>query len=294
MRHGARTLPGWEGRDTEAWAEWLGCARLELRPSLPSTNDRARELAREGAPPFSAVVAAEQTRGRGRGGSAWHSAPGGGLWMSVLLPGGAGTSSGVVPIAVGVAAAVAVEEAAALAATSGSSPELRVGLKWPNDLVLGGRKLGGILCEAAVGDRERVMVAGIGVNLRRPPAGLPVELENRAAFLEEAAGEIPPPVLAREIMRELRNRAGDVPERVDGGLRRAWSERDWLAGREVACEVGPRGIAEGIGPDGALRVRAAGGEVVEVRAGEVRRVQRIAGPGEPGSPAETGIRAEGG
>ena len=268
-------IPGWEGRDAEGWAEWLGCPVLELHRELPSTNDRARELARGGSPPLTAVVAGAQTRGRGRGGKGWHSPRGGGLWISVLLAGEPRKGPGVLPLAVGVAGARALE--AVIRAGSGpggagvaEQARVRVGLKWPNDLILEtgeqSGKVGGVLCEAA-GSR---VVAGIGINLRRPAAGLPDEVVRGATFLDDAVDPVPPPLLARELLAGLREWTDPPPDHLHEALAREWRGRDRLLGREVVCEAGPRGLAGGIGPDGALLVRLPEGRVVPVRGGSVR------------------------
>lgn len=268
-------IPGWEGRDEEGWAEWLGCPVLELHRELPSTNDRAKALARGGAPPFTVVVAGAQSRGRGRGGKVWHSPQGGGLWISVLLAGDPGKGPGVLPLAVGVAGARALEGVIRAGAGKGvtgvaEGAGVRVAVKWPNDLLLetGERvgKVGGILCEAA-GSR---VVAGIGINLRRPAGALPEEVARGASFLDDAVDAVPPPLLARELLAALREWADPLPGHLPEALAKEWRGRDRLLGREVVCEAGPRGMAGGIGPDGALLVRLPEGTVIPVRGGSVR------------------------
>lgn len=287
-------VPGWEGRDEEGWAEWLGCPVLELHRELSSTNDRAKELARGGAPSFTAVVAGAQTRGRGRGGKGWHSPQGGGLWMSVLLAGEPRKGPGVLPLAVGVAGARALEAVIGTGAAPGGleadpGSRVRVGLKWPNDLLLetdqGVGKVGGILCEAAASQ----VVAGIGINLRRPAGPVPEQVAWEAAFLDHAVDPVPPPLMARELLTGLREWADPVPDHLHEALAREWKGRDRLLGREVVCEAGPRGVAGGIAPDGALLIRLPEGKVVPVRGGSVRPARP-----EPHQPLATRSSPEGG
>lgn len=141
------------------------------RPDLPavrilevtgSTNDDARELAREGAPQGTAVAARRQQGGRGRRGHAWSS-PEGGLYLSIVLrPEVAPQFYVGLPAVCALGALRAVREASGLA---------RVGIKWPNDLVIDDRKLAGLLVEAGGGAGGAFAVLGVGINLVRPGAG---------------------------------------------------------------------------------------------------------------------------
>jgi len=257
-----------------------GVPELEFHEEIPSTNGRLLEWAREGAQPFSTVVARAQTQGRGRAGRIWVSEPGAGLWISVLLPPPPGGPPGVSSVVAGVAAALAVEDVAGV----------EVGLKWPNDLMTrmspdlpGLGKLGGILCEAVTGTGpgSGQMVAGTGINLRPPPSRRP-ELQG-AAFLEVAAGRsVDPWDLARALIRELRRWADPPPDHLEGELKAAWRRRDLLEGRRVRSEMAPEGIALGPGPHGWLRVADDGGTVHTVRGGTVR----VVGEGVPSLFAE--------
>lgn len=256
---------------------------MELHEELPSTNSRLLQWAREGAEPFCVVLAESQTEGRGRAGRRWISPPGAGLWVSVLLPPPSGGLPGVTSLAVGVAAALAMEEVAGVS----------VGLKWPNDLLVraaphrpGPGKVGGVLCEAATGpggDRDG-MVAGVGINLRRrgprtPSRGsgaLVSEADDAggledAAFLEQAAGRpVKASTLAAALVRQLRGWADPPPDRLEGELREAWEARDVIQGRRVRTDMAPDGVALGPGPEGWLRVSDQKGNVHTVRGGSVR------------------------
>jgi BirA family transcriptional regulator, biotin operon repressor / biotin---[acetyl-CoA-carboxylase] ligase len=255
----ASGLPGWDGRSGEEWCGRMGLPLLELHHSLTSTNDRLRTLAEAQAPWFATVVADVQTRGRGRGGKRWHSEGGAGLWISVLLPPPPAGLPGVATLAVGVAAAEAVEEVGGVACR----------LKWPNDLVLEvdpgpGGKVGGILCER-VGDVEGIL-AGVGINLR--PLEVPLA---GSVSLEEGSGvAVPAHRLAARLMERLRVWADPPPDRVTPELRRAWETRDALAGRQVQADQGVKGYAAGLAPDGGLQVRSGAGVLQTVRGGSVR------------------------
>lgn len=257
---GVGTLPPeWRSRLPGEWAEDLGVPALELHARIGSTNRRLRRLAAAGATPWTTVIAGEQTAGRGRAGRRWHSPPGAGLWMSVLLETAGASGSGVLPLAAGVSVARALEEMSGVP----------MGLKWPNDILFGGRKIAGILCEADGQDARRAIV-GIGVNVRRPQEGYPPSLESHAAFLGEAsAGGIALPRLAGSIIRELHRWADPPPARLSGALRGEWEARDHLPGRPVRLEGGTSGTAWGVSAEGWLKVTSADGTVATVRAGAV-------------------------
>jgi BirA family biotin operon repressor/biotin-[acetyl-CoA-carboxylase] ligase len=154
--------------------------RLE---TVPSTNDEARGLVRGGAVHGTVVVAEEQTCGRGTKGRSWHSPRGLGLYASFILrwddPGGFGASFPLLPLAAGLAAAAAVLESAGA----------RVLLKWPNDVVYGRRKLGGILTESVFrpGAPGHAII-GIGLNVNHEEADFPEELRAMATSLRLITG----------------------------------------------------------------------------------------------------------
>ena len=251
---------GWQGRSPESWGAELGVPLLELHDELPSTSDRLRELAQRGTPAFTVVVAGTQSQGRGRMGREWHSPPGSGLWMSVLVRDVPERFSGILPLAVGVAVARALER---MTADS-------VALKWPNDILIGDRKVAGILCET-VGEPGEGVIVGIGVNLRTPEGGLPPELAPGVAFLEGVSGlPVAEPAVARLLLGELGRWVRPVPERLEGRLLAEWEARDCLRGRLVILDGGASGTARGLRADGALVVTLADGREVDVRAGGVR------------------------
>jgi BirA family biotin operon repressor/biotin-[acetyl-CoA-carboxylase] ligase len=222
---------------------------VEAYASIGSTNDRALALAAKGEHGFAVVIADEQTAGRGRRGAEWRSPPGAGLWMSVVLPWPRPVPH--VTLLVGIAVAEAIEQAAG---------GLRVGIKWPNDLLVGRRKLGGVLCESAGAS----VVAGIGINLR------PVPGVDRATSLEAECGKyLPPNNLAGSILTALRRCALDGL-RLEPEALAYLRDRDALAGTRVDTDEHGRGTARGIDADGALLLERADGSRVRVVAGSVR------------------------
>jgi BirA family biotin operon repressor/biotin-[acetyl-CoA-carboxylase] ligase len=150
--------------------------------TVPSTNDIARGLALQGAAHGTAVLAGEQTRGRGTKGRLWHSPAGLGLYASFILRGpggGAVPFPHLVPLAAGLAASDAVREAAAV----------ETALKWPNDILHDGKKLGGILSEAVSGAAGGdFVVVGIGLNVGHTADDFPQELRASSTSVRLAAG----------------------------------------------------------------------------------------------------------
>lgn len=251
----------WEGEPVPVCREAWGLPRLEIHDRLPSTNDRVRALESEGAPPFTTVVAEEQTAGRGRSGRRWESPPGLGLWLSLLLPGTGGDESLRYPVLVGLAVARAVEDVVPGPAE----------IKWPNDVFLRGRKVSGILCESAGGGAG--VVAGIGINVRQGADDFPAEIRSSAASLEMLAGSrVSRSRLAGALLRELRGLFDPAPARLEGELASELEGRDLLRGLRVELSTGWVGRARGIGSDGSLRLEDADGRIHPVLAGSVRVV----------------------
>lgn len=250
-------LTHWDGEPVQVWEALWKAPLVEAHDVLGSTNERARELAGQGAAPFTVVLAEAQTAGRGRSGAFWHSASGGGLWVSVLLP----TEGGLAPhlaLLVGVATARAAE---------GVCAGLEVGIKWPNDLEVGGRKVGGVLCEHGQG----AVVAGIGLNVSQKPEDFPEEIAWRATSLEEARrGRVSLGGLATALLRELHEICAIPGRRLASGIHVELSRRDVLRDRPVVTQQEGKGVARGLEPDGALVLERPDGQRVRIVAGSVR------------------------
>jgi BirA family transcriptional regulator, biotin operon repressor / biotin---[acetyl-CoA-carboxylase] ligase len=218
-----------------------------------STMDALHGLAQAGAPAGTAVVAGEQTAGRGSRGRTWSS-PRGGLWVSVLArPQGAGLE--VVSLRAGLAVAELLDRLGA---------GTRVGLKWPNDLMLDDRKAGGILCEARwQGGALAWVVLGLGLNVTNAP---PVDLAATATRLASVLPGVGPADLEEPVVAALRGVDAAAGPLTDDERAR-FAQRDWLRGR--ALEAPMAGTAAGLASDGALLVRRPDGTTAAVRAGTV-------------------------
>jgi len=224
----------------------LGFPRLHLRVT-DSTSDRARALAIAGAPHGTLVTTSEQRAGRGRHGRTWVAPPGRALLMSVVLHDA--------PPLLALASAVAVADVVGPAAT----------IKWPNDVLVDGLKVAGILCEGR--PPERWTIVGIGLNVAVREEDLPSELVGRAAGLGLKARDVEPSLVA--LLAALERLLAAEPSEVLA----AWRERDALLAREVRWQHG-HGVAAGVDDEGRLLVDVAGGDRVALDAGEVHLARR--------------------
>jgi BirA family biotin operon repressor/biotin-[acetyl-CoA-carboxylase] ligase len=225
-----------DGLDARELATMLALPAVELRERVASTLDVAHELGSEGAQAGTLVLADVQTAGRGRGGSEWNSPPGSGLWITIVERPTDTTGLQVLSLRVGLRSARALDRFA---------PE-PVRLKWPNDLYVDHRKLGGILIEARwrKGRLEWVAI-GIGVNVRMPDdVPMAGSLDSGIARLE-VLGDLIPAIRSAAAATGLLSEI-ELAE---------WNARDLARGR--SCSQPARGIVEGITPAGELRVALA-------------------------------------
>jgi BirA family biotin operon repressor/biotin-[acetyl-CoA-carboxylase] ligase len=228
----------------------LGRPRLHLRATT-STNDRARALAQAGAPHGTLVTTAQQTAGRGRQGRTWSAPPGRALLLSLVLR----DPPALLPLA----AALAVAEVA--------GPNAQI--KWPNDVLVEGRKVAGILAEGRPHDGWAVL--GIGLNVALRIEELPPELHGSAGTLGLEPADLEP-TLERLLAALESALALD-----DAALLDAYRARDALRGREVSWSGG-RGRAAGIDGTGRLVVELAEGGRTALSAGEVHLDPPLGGP----------------
>jgi BirA family biotin operon repressor/biotin-[acetyl-CoA-carboxylase] ligase len=241
----------------------LGGAILRF-DSLPSTNDLARELAAQGAPEGVAVLAREQTRGRGRQGRAWVSPPGEGLYLSIILRPPLEPARATV---ITLAAAIAVAETLAL------DYGVAVDIKWPNDIHARGRKICGILIDSAI-EKSRLdyAVLGIGVNLGQRQ--FPDELKEIATSLVIEGGQpVPPAQFAAVLLKRLEASYRLALQDPAAIIARWQALSSYAEGRAVRVENGDSviaGVTRGLAPSGALILELAGGERREIFAGEIR------------------------
>lgn len=242
----------------------VGCVLHSLARTA-STNDVAADLARQGSPDGTVVVAETQQRGRGRLGRSWYSPSGRGLYLSVALrpPIDAADAPALTLVA-------AVAAAEGLRDRTGVAPEI----KWPNDLLLGGRKVAGILTELTVEGRKVAhIVVGIGVNVRGVRSSFPRSLRGRATSIEAELGQAPPrAALCASILARLDQRYSEFLKRGPGPALSRWRTFARFLGKRVRIEApGERleGVAVDIDPRGALIVRARAGGLQRILAGDL-------------------------
>jgi BirA family biotin operon repressor/biotin-[acetyl-CoA-carboxylase] ligase len=232
---------------------------------VDSTQRVARELARAGAAEGTTVIAERQTAGRGRLGRQWHSPAGVNLYCSIVL------RPALAPSAVPQIALVA---GAAVAATVAAESGLRPAIKWPNDVLVDGRKVAGILVEMdSEVDRVHHVIAGIGVNLNAPPRAFPRALRGTASSLLIAGGRrVDRAAFTARLLAALEARYGRYLTVGFSSVRGEWESFSSLTGTTVAVasptgEV--RGRVLGLDDDGALLLRGPAGDMVRLTAGEV-------------------------
>jgi BirA family biotin operon repressor/biotin-[acetyl-CoA-carboxylase] ligase len=245
---------------------------LEVAASVPTTMARAAELAAAGEPEGATVVAEEQTEGRGRLGRVWVAPPGSSLLISVVLrPPVAREAVWLTVAAAGAALAGAVDEVAPAAG--------RAGLKWPNDLELGGRKAAGLLAEAHLdGDRLAAVLLGMGVNVGQGPGDFPPEVADRATSVSLAAGTpVDRAVLLAAWAGRFLDGYADLSASRPGPVLAAYRRRLATVGQRVRVDrIGTDpvvGTAVDLTATGGLVVQTASGARVEVVAGDVQHLR---------------------
>jgi BirA family biotin operon repressor/biotin-[acetyl-CoA-carboxylase] ligase len=245
MRHVAYD---YDGETAESLAARLALPRVVCADEIPSTMDLAHELAAEGTPAGTLVLAERQSAGRGRAGKQWASPAGTGLWLTLVERPVDRAGIEVLSLRVGLEAARALEPFA-------TAP---VGVKWPNDLLVAGRKLAGVLVEARWREQRPDWVAiGVGVNLEPPPDVLTATgLRGSATRRAVLAALVP------ALRRAAAARGALAAQELSD-----WAARDVAAGR--ACVSPERGTVQGITADGALLVTTAAGGMSSVRGGSL-------------------------
>jgi len=237
---------------------WLG-RELHYFDETDSTNRVAAELARDGAPHGAAVIAEGQTAGRGRLGRSFFSPPYQNLYLSLVLRPAlslAEAPAWILASAVGVADAVA----------ESLGREDGVEIKWPNDVLIDGRKTSGILMElGAEATRVAWMVLGIGINLNADPDGFPEEFRARATSLAAArGGPVDRPAFTRALLGHLEGVLDLCAEQGFRGIIPRFESRFRMRGRTATLHevdgAEHAGVVLGIDPDGALRLEVAGRE----------------------------------
>ena len=238
---------------------------IQVFQETTSTNDVVERLARDGVPEGSVVFAETQTRGRGRLGRRWTSPAGKGLWFSVLLrPAMMPQAVTQITIAAATAIARAIRQKTAL------SPQI----KWPNDILLGPRKVAGVLTELnAELDRVRYVILGVGLDVNLAPTDFPAELRPLATSLAiEAGRQISRAEMAAALLEELDRDYARVRGQQFAELANEWEQQCDTVGCHVSIRLGDRivaGRAEALDDDGALLVRTEHGHLERIIGGDV-------------------------
>ncbi|MBV9357789.1 MAG: biotin--[acetyl-CoA-carboxylase] ligase [Chloroflexi bacterium] len=231
---------------------------LHYRAQVDSTQDVARELARADAPDQTLVVADHQAAGRGRRGRRWIAPPGTALTFSILFRTASGLPSRRYTMLASVAVCEAIERLA---------PDLKPRIKWPNDVMLGERKVAGVLAEGSwVGDALRLIV-GVGINVSTSAVEL-AAISSEATSVRAAGAEVERVPLLVAVVERL---AWWLGQPLDH-LHAVWQDRLWGIGQrlhlaEAGCEV--EVVVLGVAQDGRLRVRYPDGSERLTLAGEL-------------------------
>lgn len=242
----------------------MGC-RIRYLKEIDSTNRLAMDLGRGGEPEGTVVVAESQTEGKGRLGRTWVSPAGWNLYFSVLLR---------PPISPEGLARITLVTAVSLCRTLRAETALPVQIKWPNDLWVRGKKVGGILAEMSADmDQVRFAVVGVGINVNLPAEALPPRLRKTAISLSNAAGRtfsrvalLQALLMAMDRDYELFCREGFVP------FRDQWTQLSMTSGQKVQVALPGetiQGTAVGISAQGALQVKRRDGVLHDVVSGDV-------------------------
>jgi len=243
--------------------ETLG-REIRYLPSTPSTQLIAHQWARDGATEGALVVADEQVSGRGRMGRNWHSPPKSGIWMSLIL-------RPTIPLAhaphLTLLASVAVHEAIQQATG------LPISIKWPNDLLIGGRKVCGILTELR-GEQDQIhyVIMGIGINVNGRESDFPPELKPIATSLAREKGEpIHRASLIAGILKELESYYHLYLREGFGPIRAKWEQKAGMLGQMIVARTAQgtvTGVAQSLNEQGALLLETDQG-VVPVYSAEI-------------------------
>ena len=234
---------------------WLG-HRIELFDCLPSTNREATQLAQAEVEHGTVVVADSQTAGRGRLSRTWFSPPGANLYCSIILrtarpPERLTEWLSWLPLISALAAAEAIEQVSSI----------QISVKWPNDLLISERKVGGILCESGTGTRsDPFQIIGIGINVNLDHDDWPADLRDSATSLWQARKIIVDRNrLLAQLLLELEQCLDELVVHGTNRIGLAYHQRCSTIGHTIQATLAHGevvvGLAEGIGQDGSLRVR---------------------------------------
>ncbi|MBX9568235.1 MAG: biotin--[acetyl-CoA-carboxylase] ligase [Candidatus Obscuribacterales bacterium] len=252
---------------------FLGKASVanELWDEIGSTNDRALELAKAGADEGVFVLARSQSGGRGRQGKSWISRPDSGIFMSILLrPTLPPADIPLISLAAGVAVSEALENICSI----------KAGLKWVNDIVINGKKLGGILAEmhgSQTASAGKILlpavIVGIGINLTNDRESLPDDLKDKVTSVSEHSNIEPEPnAIVAEIINCLEGQYNSLLHAVPELVLEEWKRRSVTIGKHIRATAGDGNVdgeAINITNSGALILKTETGDERILHAGEI-------------------------
>jgi BirA family biotin operon repressor/biotin-[acetyl-CoA-carboxylase] ligase len=238
---------------------------IQVFEETTSTNDVIERLARDGVPEGAVVFAESQTKGRGRLGRKWMSPPRKGLWFSILLR-PAMRPAAVTQLTIATATALF----RAIKSQTGVAPEI----KWPNDILIGGKKTAGILTElSAELDKVKYVIVGMGIDVNQVATEFPPELRKIATSLRIETGRSQNrAALAIKILQELDRDYARICNGEFEAVADEWEEHCATLGQNVVIHIGDRiirGTAESLDTDGALLLRTQHGHLERIIGGDV-------------------------
>jgi BirA family biotin operon repressor/biotin-[acetyl-CoA-carboxylase] ligase len=259
--------------------KWLG-RRIELFDCLHSTNREASQLAQAKVEHGTVVIADSQTAGRGRLSRSWFSPPGTNLYCSIILRTGRPPERlaewlSWLPLISALAVAEAIEQVSSA----------QVSVKWPNDLLISERKVGGILCESGTGSGS-FQIIGIGINVNMDEDDWPADLRDSATSIwQERKIAVDRNRLLAQLLHELEECLDELAAHGTRRLAMAYHKRCSTIGQRVQASLANGdmivGLVEGIGQDGSLRIRPEAAqpgsgtpEVMHLRVADIIHVRR--------------------
>jgi BirA family biotin operon repressor/biotin-[acetyl-CoA-carboxylase] ligase len=243
----------------------IGQGEIRYFDRTDSTNLRAKAMAADGAPEGTLVIAEEQTQGRGRRGRDWFSPPGAGIYLSLII------RPAILPQE---APRFALLTAAAVAAAVRDTTTVEARIKWPNDILAGGRKLGGILTELSMDmDKVEYMIIGMGINVNLDREDFPPGLRELGTSMRMELGRLLPRLpLARAILERFEETYGEYQRHGFASIRRRWQSFTDMIGRTVAVDAMGRrftGEVTDFDEDGYLVIRERNGGPMRLFSGDV-------------------------
>ena len=253
----------------------MGKPAMQILQATDSTNVQARTLASQGAAEGTVVVADTQTHGRGRRGRTWFSPPGQSIYASIILR---------PPMAPAQAPQITLMTAVAVAKTLNATADLNAKIKWPNDILIRGKKIAGILTEMSTDmDVVDFVVVGMGINVNTPREMMPPEIQQIATSIKIETGcEVSRADLLCRLLKHFERCYDQLKAEGFGPVMAQWRRMTDMIGQQVHVDVLDKrrtGTVEAVDDDGVLMLRDARGTLHRIYSGDVTRVRSSAHPG---------------